>query len=63
MGMKTNAFKCPHCGQQMGETQAFAPNWTVVDTSRPKGWAVVVLSCTNNRCQAALGSYAYPLPQ
>ena len=63
MGMKTTAFKCPHCGHHMGETQAYAPNWTNIDTARPPGWAVVVLSCTNGRCHAALCSYAYPLPQ
>ena len=47
-------FKCPHCGQLQGE--GAPPNFTTLgDPARAV--TVVVISCRNPACNAAIGSY------
>jgi|tagenome__1003787_1003787.scaffolds.fasta_scaffold10562654_1 hypothetical protein len=60
MGMNVNAFKCPRCATQMAE--GLGPNWSQV-TDAPQGrpgGSVIMLSCVNPECQAALGAYFIP---
>jgi hypothetical protein len=59
MGIHASAFKCPQCGQLMGEGSG--PNWTLVPGANYGN--LVVLSCTNINCQAALGAAFIPPPQ
>lgn len=52
--METPHFTCPHCGQVQG--RGAPPNFTTItDPVRPV--AVVVLSCRNPACNAAIGGY------
>lgn len=57
MGFQTPVFKRPHCGQGMSE--AVGPNWTLTPGGATYG-DVVVLSCFNGNCQAALGAVFIP---
>jgi hypothetical protein len=51
---QTPHFKCPHCGQFQG--RGAPPNFTTITDPTRQG-AVVVLSCRNPACKAAIGSY------
>jgi hypothetical protein len=54
LAMETPHFTCPHCGQMQG--RGAAPNFTTI-TDPAHGRSVVILSCRNPACQAAIGSY------
>ena len=60
MGMNVNAFRCPHCGTQMSD--GLGPNWTYLSDAPQgqSGGTVLMLSCNNPDCQAALGVYIVP---